>query len=263
MPSPIPFDFAAAAPYIKILRDRNPLVHCMTNDVVQAFTANVLLAIGACPAMIVEAEEVEGFVACADALLINVGTITKTLAHSMALATDAAVMHQKPWVMDPVALGILPYRAGVVSRLLQAHPAVIRGNPAEILFMAGQASMAKGPDSQNTALSALNAAQGLAVRCQCVVAVTGEIDFITNGLKTYSVHGGHINLTRVTGTGCSLSAIVAAFVGCPGVDRLAATASACLLMKTAGQLAGSNAGLGSFAAALLDQLTFLSDPLRA
>lgn len=255
MSSPIPFLPPQAEPFMRALRLCSPVVHCITNDVVQSFTANVLLAIGASPAMVVAEEEVEDFAAAADALLVNVGTIHRQSAQSMLLAAASACAHGTPWVLDPVAVGVLPYRAEVVKRLLAYRPTAIRGNASEILAMAGKTSSAKGPDSLDSALSALEAAQELATLHHCVVAVTGEIDFITDGGKTFAAHGGHVSLTRITGTGCSLSAMAAAFLGCPETDRLGAVASACLLMKAAGQAAGRNTGLGSFAVALLDNLS--------
>ncbi|MDL2307111.1 hydroxyethylthiazole kinase [Desulfovibrio sp. OttesenSCG-928-C06] len=255
MPSPVPFQPAQAVPFINALRSRKPVVHCITNDVVQAFTANALLAVGAVPAMIVAEEEAGEFAAMADAMLANIGTIHRNTAQSMLLATAAAHKNQKPWVLDPVAVGLLAYRAGVADQLLQNHPAAIRGNASEILALAGQSSSAKGPDSLDETSSAHDAADELAIRYQTIVALTGEVDFITNGRESLSVHGGHVNLTRITGAGCALSGIVAAFLGCNNTDRLGAVAAACQMMKTAGQDASRHAGLGSFAVALMDSLS--------
>lgn len=266
--------------FMRLVRRARPLVHCLTNDVVQTFTANVLLAVGACPAMVVAREEAALFAASADALLINVGTLRPETAESMLLAATAAGSNKRPWVLDPVAVGLLPYRAGVVEKLLDLCPTVIRGNAAEILALCGQSSSARGPDSCESSLKALDAAKSLALRQSCVVAVTGECDFITDGASTYAVSGGHLNLTLVTGVGCSLSAMVAAFAACGGEgdesgdgngrrtkgrnadegrNRTAAVAAACLMMKRAGELAAAQRGLGSFATALLDELSLSKD----
>lgn len=253
-----PFSPDRALDFIIRVRRARPLVHCLTNDVVQALTANVLLAVGASPAMVVAAEEAAHFAAAADSLLVNVGTVHRQSAESMFLAADAALRHGRPWVLDPVAVGISPYRAGVVDKLLDSRPGVIRGNAAEILFLAGQSSSARGADSLESSLDALNAARALARNRQCVVAVTGERDFVTNGSTTFVLNGGHPNLTLVTGVGCSLSAMVAAFATCPG-DLTEAVAAACLMMKKAGEKAAAHAGLGSFASALLDYLSFAGD----
>lgn len=121
-------------------RTRSPLTHCMTNDVVQTFTANVLLALGASPAMVIEAEEAEQFAGMADALLINVGTLTTPRAQSMRRAIESAVAAGKPWTLDPVAVGALAFRTRFCHQILALKPAAIRGNASEILALAGMSA---------------------------------------------------------------------------------------------------------------------------
>ncbi|KES17664.1 Hydroxyethylthiazole kinase, sugar kinase family [Gilliamella apicola SCGC AB-598-I20] len=247
-----------AIPFIEQVRLQRPLIHCITNDVVQNFTANVLLAIGASPAMVVAEQEVEDFVAVASSLLINIGTIDSQSAKSMLLAAAKAKQTQTPWVLDPVAVGAaLKYRTDIAQQLLTFSPSVIRGNASEILALSGQQSSSKGPDGLDSTDSALNAAKLLAEKYRTIVAITGEIDYVTDGKQIYSIVGGDIALTRVTGTGCSLSAMVAAFIAA-SKDRLAATASACFMMKKAGELANKQSGLGSFAMAIIDQLSLFN-----
>ena len=244
-----------AIPFIEKVKQQRPLVHCITNDVVQNFTANVLLAIGASPAMVVAKQEVEDFVTIASSLLINIGTIDEHSANSMLLAAAKAEQTQTPWVLDPVAVGAtLKYRTEVAKQLLTFRPSVIRGNASEILALSGQQSSSKGPDGLDSTDSALNAAILLAQKYQTIVAITGEIDYVTDGEQIYSIVGGDIALTKVTGTGCSLSAMVAAFIATTS-DRLTATASACFMMKKAGELANKQSGLGTFAMAMIDQLS--------
>lgn len=252
------FQANLAISYIEQLQSHKPLVHCMTNDVVQNFTANVLLAIGATPAMVLAKEEVIDFVTIADSLLINIGTISASSAESMLLAAETAMKTHTPWVLDPVAVGsVLAYRTNICQTLLSFRPTVIRGNASEILALVGEKSSSKGPDSLDSTEVALHWARELALQYQTVVAVTGAIDYITDGKTVYSIIGGDIALTRVTGTGCSLSAMVAAFIGCTS-DTLLATSSACFMMKKAGQLANKHSGLGSFAVSLLDQLSLFT-----
>ena len=244
-----------AIPFIEQVKQQRPLVHCITNDVVQNFTANVLLAIGASPAMVVAKQEVEDFVTIASSLLINIGTIDEHSANSMLLAAAKAEQTQTPWVLDPVAVGAaLTYSTEVAKQLLTFRPSVIRGNASEILALSGQQSSSKGPDGLDSTDSALNAAILLAQKYQTIVAITGEIDYVTDGEQIYSIVGGDIALTKVTGTGCSLSAMVAAFIATTS-NRLTATATACFMMKKAGQLANKQQGLGSFAIAVIDHLS--------
>ncbi|MDY1036205.1 hydroxyethylthiazole kinase [Enterobacteriaceae bacterium RIT714] len=235
-------------------RARSPLTHCMTNDVVQTFTANVLLALGASPAMIVEAEEAEQFAAIADALLINVGTLTSPRSQAMRRAIESAVAAGKPWTLDPVAVGALAFRTRFCQQVLSLKPAAIRGNASEILALAGMSAGGRGVDTTDAAAIALPAAQALARQTNAIVAVTGEVDYVTDGQRTKTVSGGDPLMTRVVGTGCALSAVVAASCSLPG-DRLDNVAAACGWMKRAGTRAASQrSGPGSFACAFIDAL---------
>ncbi|HEY2451278.1 MAG TPA: hydroxyethylthiazole kinase [Scandinavium sp.] len=237
-----------------LFRAHSPLVHCMTNDVVQTFTANVLLALGASPAMVIDVDEAAQFAALADALLINVGTLTQERAASMRLAVESAGANNKPWTLDPVAVGALTLRSEFCQQLLSLQPAAIRGNASEILALAGISHGGRGVDTTDTAAAALPAAQALARQISTIVAVTGEVDYVTDGHRTIMVSGGSSLMTRVVGTGCALSAVVAASCALPG-DRLDNVAAACGMMKQAGSVATNNSnGPGSFVAAFLDAL---------
>ncbi|EPN9526212.1 hydroxyethylthiazole kinase [Cronobacter malonaticus] len=243
-----------AAPVVTQLRRHAPLVHCITNDVVQHFTANVLLALGASPAMVVDTEEAAQFAAIADALLINLGTLTHPQQQAMRAAIDSACAAGKPWTLDPVAVGALTLRTEFAQELLARRPAAIRGNASEIRALAGESGGGRGVDATESAHQAREAARLLARRTGAVVAVTGEVDYITDGERTVAVEGGTGMLTRVVGTGCALSAVVAACCALPG-DRLENVATACWLMKRAGEQALTvSRGPGSFASALLDNL---------
>jgi len=236
------------------VRAAAPLVHCMTNEVVQSITANVLLALGASPAMIVAEEEAGDFAAIAGALLVNVGTLYPARYAAMKLAVQGARRSGKPWTLDPVAAGVLAYRSEAMRELLGEAPAAIRGNASEILALAGESAGGKGVDSTAQSEVALLAAQALARRSGAVVAVTGAIDFVTDGAATWAVPGGDPLMTRVVGTGCALSAVVAAFTA-GATDRLAAVAAACAVMSRAGEIATASArGPGSFLPAFLDAL---------
>ena len=230
-----------------LLRAHSPLVHCMTNDVVQTFTANVLLAVGASPAMVIDPREAAQFAA------INVGTLTEDRAVAMRAAVEHARQAGKPWTLDPVAVGALTVRTAFCHELLALQPATIRGNASEILALAGMSAGGRGVDTTDTAAAALPAAQALARRLATVVAVTGEVDYVTDGERVLSVAGGNPLMTRVVGTGCALSAVVAASAALPG-DRLENVAAACGLMKQAGEIAARQGGPGSFIPAFLDAL---------
>lgn len=254
MKQPVLPDTAHIAHSLSLFRQRAPLVHCMTNDVVQSFTANVLLALQASPAMVIDAEEAAQFSAIADALLINVGTLTRARAEAMLAAVNAANAAGTPWALDPVAVGALHFRSAFCQQLLALKPAAVRGNASEILALAQQQGGGRGVDTQHPAEAALSAAQQLAQRCATIVVITGEVDYVTDGDRTLCVPGGSPLMTRVVGTGCALSAVVAGFASLPG-DRLLHVASACRILSCAGaQAAATAAGPGSFIPAFLDAL---------
>ncbi len=240
------------------LRATNPLVHLLTNEVVQEITANVLLAVGASPAMIVAEEEVEVFASISGALLINVGTLYPSRLEAMKQAVAAANKAGVPWTLDPVAVGVLAYRTEACRDFLTSKPAAIRGNASEILALAGFAGVGRGVDSTAGSDLAIEAAEQLARSTGAVVAVTGETDFITDGTTTWATPWGHPVMTRLVGTGCALSALVAAFTA-HAPNRLNAVASACAVAGICGaRAAKSSRGPGSFKADFLDALYLLS-----
>lgn len=244
------------------MRLASPLVHVLTNEVVQEFTANVLLAIGAAPAMIVAEEEVPEFSAIAGSVLINVGTLYPARLAAMLRAVEAAQAAGRPWVLDPVAVGVLRYRTDAARELIRYRPAVIRGNASEILALAGVSGGGRGVDSTASSHSAVDAAAQLATDSGAIVAVTGAVDYITDGKQTLSTPWGHPLMTKVVGTGCALSAVVAAFVAgtTDAAQRLTAVAAACAVMGLCGEQAVKQShGPGSFKPAFLDALANL-DP---
>lgn len=237
------------------LRRESTLVHCITNAVATNFTANVLLAVGASPAMVVTVEEVEEFVGMAGALLVNVGTITASDAEAMLRAASAAGRTGTPWVLDPVAAGVLGYRTGVVRELVALNPSIIRGNASEILAVAGIEGGGKGVDSTASSEEALPAAIRLAKSTGAVVALSGEIDYITDGREVVSVAGGHEIMTKVTGVGCSLGGVMAALLPVSSTPLEAAAAASAIYAEAGSCASRESRGTGSFAVSFLDNLS--------
>jgi hydroxyethylthiazole kinase len=230
----------------------------MTNVVVTGFTANVLLATGASPAMVEAVQESGEFAGVADGLLINVGTLTADMAESMRTAVAAAQAAGTPWVLDPVAVGALQFRTKFAAELLDSGPAIVRGNASEILSLAGaDGSAGKGVDSTAGSDDALEAAGALATARGCVVAVSGAVDYVTDGRTVLAVAGGHPVMTRVTGVGCALGALMAAFRAVDASALHAAAAASTVLAVAGERAAARSKGPGSFAVALLDELAGL------
>jgi hydroxyethylthiazole kinase len=253
------FDVAAsAATLLEALRESPPLTHCITNAVVTGFTANVLLAVGAAPAMVDIVGESGMFAGVASGLLVNLGTPTPEQRAAVGEAVAGAAASGTPWVLDPVAIGALPVRTALAHELVAQRPTAIRGNASEILALAGLSTGGRGVDATDSTDAATDAAASLADRFGSVVAVSGPIDLITDGRRVLRLANGHELLTRVTGGGCALGAVMAAFLGTARtveVDALTAVAAASLVYTIAAeQAARMSAGPGSFAVALLDAL---------
>ena len=248
----------ACAGLLEAVRAQAPLVQCLTNHVVSGFTANVLLALGAAPAMVDIPDEAGPFASVASAVLINLGTLGGRQPEAMREAAAAAQAAGTPWVLDPVAVGALPVRTGLARELLTAGPAIIRGNASEIAALAGSAATGRGVDATLTVDAASAPAAELAGRLGAVVAVSGPVDLVTDGAATARVSNGHELLTRVTGAGCALGAVMAAFAAV-GDDRLLTVAAASAVYGLAAEEAAAAAsGPGSFAVALLDALAGLT-----
>mgnify|MGYP001611816071 CR=1 FL=1 len=252
---------ALAAELLEGLRAAPPLTHCITNTVVTGFTANVLLALGAAPAMVDIVGEAEVFAGVASGLLINLGTPSPEQRAAAREAAAGATAAGTPWVLDPVAVGALPVRTALAHDLAAMRPTAIRGNASEILALAGQTAGGRGVDAIDTPDAALDAARTLARDRGSVVAVSGEADLITDGDRVLRITNGDLLLTRVTGGGCALGAVMAAFLGAatpPRTDALTAVAAATLVYTIAAERAAATAaGPGSFAVGLLDALAAL------
>lgn len=235
------------------LRDTPPLVQCITNAVVTNFTANALLALGASPAMCDIPGEAGLFAGIAGGVLVNLGTPTAEQRD----AAREAVAAGTPWVLDPVAVGALPVRTALAHELLEARPAIVRGNASEILALAGAGAGGRGVDSIDSPEAALDAARALAVRTGGTVAVSGPVDLIVDADRVTRVSGGSVLLTRVTGGGCALGAAMAALLAVTDGFTAATTASAIWAVASERAEAASS-GPGSFAVAFLDALAAIA-----
>jgi len=256
-------DSPAVAAAFDALRAARPLVHNITNYVAMNVAANVLLALGASPAMVHAREEVEDFVVLSGALAINIGTLSPPWVEAMKLAAAKAVKSRIPWVLDPVGCGATPYRTRVSAELAAMKPAVIRGNAGEIMSLAGEAAGGvRGVDSLAASDAAVEAARALANTTGAVVAVTGETDYVTDGATIVAVTGGHALMPLSTALGCALTATVAAFAAVR--PPFEATVAALAVYAAAGAEAASRCrGPGHLPAELCDALYAMNATLLA
>jgi hydroxyethylthiazole kinase len=242
-----------ALPVWRRVKAERPLIHNITNFVVMNVTANALLAVGASPAMVHAPEEAKDFVKLAKALVINIGTLDEIFIPGMRRAAKGARKQGVPWVLDPVGIGATSYRRKIVRKLLKQKPAVIRGNASEIIAMSGALAHGTGVDSGDASESALAAAEALSKATGCVVAVTGETDYVVSEVGVEPIVGGHILSQSVTGTGCMTTALVGACLAVAPPREAAIAALA--LMKAAAEAAANGAsGPGQFAVRLIDEL---------
>ncbi len=249
----------AVATSLAEIRRTAPLVHNITNYVVMNNTANALLALGASPAMVHAADEVEEFVGISRALVVNIGTLSAPWVAAMRAAADRAHRLGIPWVLDPVGVGATTYRNTVAADLMRRRPSVIRGNASEILALAGAGARTKGVDSAHQANAAVDAARELAHRTAAAVAVTGATDYVTDGARLASLHNGHPLMARVTGMGCTATAIIGAFLAVER-DGFRAAVQGLTTIGVAGELAAERSpGPGSLQMQILDALHQLDE----
>ena len=244
------------------VRERSPLVHSITNFVVMNLNANVLLAAGASPVMAHAHEEVQAMAGIAQSLVLNIGTLEPAWIESMRLALLTATQRGIPTVLDPVGAGATAYRNASIELLLNtASPTVVRGNGSEIMSVAGANVQTRGVDSGAAANDALGSARALVGRTGGVVCVSGQTDHIVDGTRWALLSNGHPWMTKITGVGCSATALIGAFCAVQP-DAWRATVSAMALMGVVGEVAAEKAtvrkqGVGSMQVLMLDELQLL------
>lgn len=227
------------------VRSKTPLVHNITNYVTVNDCANILLACGGSPIMSDDIDEVEEITTICSSLNINIGTLNSSTIPSMFAAGKKANSLNHPVVLDPVGAGASKLRTQTALKLLKDIKfTVIRGNISEIKTIAGGTQNTKGVDAdisdkvtRDTLEDAVGFIKAFAKNCGAVVAVTGEIDIISDGERAFCGFNGHSMMSAVTGTGCQLSAMTAAFVAANPDKPLEAAAAAVCAMGLCGEIA--------------------------
>jgi hydroxyethylthiazole kinase len=246
---------------LRVLRERKPLVHQITNYVVMNETANATLALGALPVMAHAREEVEEMVRLAGALVINIGTLSPHWVDAMLAAGKGANARGTPVVLDPVGAGATSYRTETAKRILdEVEVTVLRGNAGEVATLVGVEAEVRGVESIGAGGEPSDLAREAARALGVVASVTGPVDHVSDGETVLAVANGHELLGAVSGTGCMSSAITGCFLAGKPDDPLAAAAEALAAFGVAGEDAAVGAkGPGSFHVNLYDALSSL-DP---
>ncbi len=245
---------------VEKIRAERPLVHNITNYVVMNTTANALLAIGASPVMAHAVEEVEEMAGLASALVLNIGTLSRPWIESMHKAAAAAKAKGIPIVLDPVGAGATKLRTETALALMGGScPTIVRGNASEIRALVFAEHATKGVDSRHASEAAVEAARALSLRYGCVVSVSGAIDVIVGGVSLVRVANGHHLMPRVTGLGCSATALTGAFASVNPSPLLAAV-HAMAVMGIAGEMAAEGCrGPASMMTGFIDALYVLTE----
>lgn len=256
--------------YLEKVRANAPLVHNITNYVTVNDVANALLASGASPIMSDDVEDARDITSICDALVINIGTLNERTIPSMFAAGKRANELGHVVVLDPVGAGASALRTDTAHRLLaELHFDVVRGNISEIKALARGTETTKGVDA--AVADAINAdnlaeaiafAQDLAAAHGTVVAITGALDLVADAKRAFAVRNGDALMSRITGSGCMLSALVGAYVAANAAEPLEATVAAIAALGLSGQTAaqrlGEQEGNASFRTHLIDALYRLS-----
>lgn len=264
-----PTELVPFASALEAVQRSHPLVDCITNIVTAGDVANGLLAIDARPVMASVPEEIEYIIDRADAILCNLGATASAQREAMLKGSIHAHRLGKPVVIDPVGIGASPLRHETLDALLKAGPiAAIRGNISEIKALAGLSTDAGGVDASSADLedpkgfeAAVALAGELARHHHTVIGISGPRDIISDGSRTFIVNGGNEIMTRVTGSGCTLTGLVAAFIAAAPEDVAVSTTAAIALMCLAGDRALSKVGdhaTASFRVAMFDALSAIT-----
>ena len=252
---------AAMARAVEDVRTKNPLAPSITNTVTQDFVANAQLAVGGSAAMLYLVDECEAMAKVAPAFYINMGTAMPFYAETLPRTARALFANQKPWVLDPVGIGLSEMRTQILNQLKIYKPAIVRGNASEIIALAklwGLLNVSEtenfyGVDSKEKVSSAKEAAIALAKFTGGAVAVSGEEDLVTDGTEEILCAGGSELFTKITGSGCALGGVMAIFltVATPFISALTATT----MFNLAGTKAAANSNApASFKINVLDNL---------
>lgn len=227
------------------VRTKSPLIHNITNYVTVNDCANILLACGASPIMADSIEEAEEITTLCGGLNINIGTLNKNTSEAMLLSGKKANELSHPIILDPVGAGASVLRTKTANRLLdEVKFTVIRGNISEIKTLALGCATTKGVDAdiadtvnEETLDSAIAFAKNFSEKTGSIIVITGAIDIVANSSTAYVIRNGHPMMSKITGTGCMLTAMAAAYIVANPDNFLEAASAAVCAMGLCGELA--------------------------
>lgn len=235
------------------LKQVKPLVLCLTNYVTMDFMANSLLALGAAPLMSESEHEIEELVSISQAVYINIGTLNTAFLERALLAVTLAHSLNKPVILDPVGAGASGLRTQAALKLLPfAH--VIRGNASEMISLTSASAATKGVETTDSVINAISGSSNLARELQKIVAISGPEDFVTDGKQEQILPFGSALMPLITGMGCTMTAVISAFVA-TNPNHFQAVTQATAYFGLCGQLAEQRVKTpGAFRQVFIDNL---------
>lgn len=243
-----------------MVRQRQPLIHCITNPISIHQCANGILAVGARPMMAEHPKEAAQITQTAQVLMLNLGNITDARMESMSVSAQTARQAGIPILLDAVGIACSTLRREYVLELLKdGIPDVIKGNYSEIwaLYRNDYHSSGVDADAALDVRGAQEAAVCLARRYRTIILASGKVDVVTDGNRVYHIHNGTPQLSQITGTGCLQGALCAAYLSAgSGIE---AVITGCAVLGICGELAQTDRGSGTFLTNLMDALSTLTD----
>lgn len=232
---------------------KKPIVLNLTNYVVMDFVANALLALGASPIMSEDTSDAKDILKIADSISVNIGTVNEYFKE-MSLTIAKENNKKKHLVLDPVGVGVSVVRTKTVEELLP-FSTVLRGNGSEILSLSNKLHVPSGVDSKLNSSDALESAKTLSTSHNLVVSVSGATDYTVNKNCYYKSSYGSSMMPKITGVGCVLTAIIAAF-NAVSDNAFLSTMVASVFYSVCGETAEkhSNGSLGSFKNHFIDAI---------
>ena len=252
------------------VREKVPLIHSITNYVTANDCANILIASGARPIMADDIDEICEITSICDGLNINLGILNSKKASAMIAAAKKADELKHPILLDPVGVGTSRLRIKTVKELLEnVKFTVIRGNVSEIKSLAGKSVNTSGVDADVTdcineknLLETVGLAKDFALKTGAIIVVTSKTDIVTDGRQVYCAYNGDIMMSKISGSGCQLSAMMTAYIAANKDDVLKAALGAVSAMGICGEIAKKRMnkfdGNASFRNYLIDAVYNLS-----
>ena len=244
------------------LKEKQPLIHHITNNVTINDCANATLAIGGSPVMATSIKEVADMVKLANALVINFGTIDDSTYEAMIRAGQAANEKGIPVIFDPVGVGATPFRTERAFDYLQkVNVSIVRGNATEVFALIGGKAITRGVDAGEISVDKEELAVKAAKQLKAIAVISGELDVISNGEVTVKIANGDIWLTRITGTGCMTASLIGCFAGITD-DLFSAAIAGMSVMSLAGERARAQMkerdGMGTYLVKLMDEISLMT-----